>query len=120
MKLIAEGCENCEPRVAPGGPRENDDHIGVRFPETCWGKDCVVEVVLDGVSVPDVCEAWVGSPGRVIRYQADGKPVRMCSCTPIYRDNEDGTQNDPKPFRQLIEYDKVEVRRVPYPLTLAG
>lgn len=112
MRVIAEGCGNCEPLVAPERTPPTESHATANDGSNVW---CFI----DGGKAMDVYEAWAGSPGRVIRYP---QPLRLCPCTPAYRDNEPTwdeenrrwveSVNDPQPFRQLIEYDLVELRRV--------
>lgn len=116
MKLIADGCPRCEPQVNPTGDREGEHHASVRF-----GDDVAqIEVWIDGKKAWDIREAWAGTPGRVIRFQLNDQPVQLCPCTPPYMHNDPTwdaesrkwieSTNDPKVFRQLIEYDLVEIR----------
>lgn len=107
--VIAEGCEHCEPRVDPGGERENDRHVSVRF-----DRDYRHLVLVNGEEGHKIHEAWCGSPGRVIEYT---DPIRVCCCRSKYseRDSVTGEVVEPNPgmFRQLVEYDCVEVVKGP-------
>jgi len=106
--LIAEGCERCEPRVAPSGPREGDYHFAARY------GDSSTRVLIDGQETDDVVEAWAGQPGRVIRCALNPSGPRLCSCGPIYMHDMDAEGNlveldPPGLFCSLVEYDQVEV-----------
>lgn len=106
MRVIAAGCANCAPQVVPPKTREGDHHFLATYPFPEGH-----EVAVDGEAAPDVTSAWVGTPGRVIRFQREGA-VHICPCTPKYLDNEDGSQNRPTYFAELVEYDSVEVRPI--------
>lgn len=68
--------------------------------------DWAATVLIDGEVVTDVSEAWAGTPGRVIRFGTE--PRRCWDDVP----NPDGSLVGPGGgwWRQLIEYDNVEVR----------
>ena len=99
MRVIAEGCELCEPLVNPQGPCEGEHHAAVRF----GSRSALMEVRADGELVRDASEAWAGSPGRLLRYEAEG-PSHFCPC-----------QASSGVFRQLIEYDSVSIRYAKQP-----
>ena len=79
--------------------------------------DAQLKVLCDGLEAPDTAEAWAGTPGRVIRYQGDGGPCRLCPCRPPfkYADVNGEVRELPPPgiWRQLIEYDEVVIVRTP-------
>lgn len=103
----------CEPRVIPSKDPVSTDHVSVSAPnfDPWW------IVVVDGEDVLDSPEAWAGTPGRALRYNADGNGIHLCSCRPHYmHDWDPETQQTvelegPGPFCQLIEYDSVGVRK---------
>lgn len=72
-------------------------------------------VRVDGDLVLDCDEAWAGTPGRVVRYDADGSGARACPCgSPFKHEWQDGALVElpaVECFRSLIEYDRVDVER---------
>jgi len=103
VKVLAEGCEHCEPRVALSERRCGDNHYSVNL------NDWQVLVYIDGNDDPveGVAECWVGRPGRVLQYPM---PPRLCPCgTPYEHDYRDGLvlTGHGGIFRQLVEYDVV-------------
>lgn len=103
MKVIAEGCPMCEPLVDPERSPQTESHASANYAQPP-GLQCLV----DGDEAFDVAEAWAGAPGRVIRYELAGE-IRLCPCRPSVGH---GLEPALMPFRQLIEYDLVELRRV--------
>ena len=77
MRVLAEGCRFCCSEVDPSGPRENEDHIAIRF-----GDGVNYEVYLDGEKAYNVTEAWAGHPGRVIEVvrAPESGAIRRCPC----------------------------------------
>ena len=111
MKVLAEGCELCEPLVAPHGPCEGEHHKAIRLPETIpW--NCLV--LCDGERADDCTEVWAGTPGRVIRIAADSV-AHVCPCQPGWKhdfadDTIEVVEVKHGIFAQLIEYDSVEIQ----------
>lgn len=111
MRVIASGCSVCEPQVVPQGEREGEHHFAVRLPlslalevpledgSSSWAR-ANVEVLIDGETVRDVTEAWVGQPGRVIRLARE-EEVHPCPNHLPFMDRSF--------FAELVEYDSVEV-----------
>jgi hypothetical protein len=65
-------CRNCDPSLAPDGPRLGEHHLAVRFGD--------VEAVgyLDGEPIMNCFEIWAGTPGQAWRI---GNPPHLCWCS---------------------------------------
>ena len=67
-------CQSCDPELAPTGPRQHDQHFGVRFAD--WGE----LVFKDGVRIDDCYEVDVAA-GLAWRFVV---PLRYCECWRSY------------------------------------